>query len=294
MSTDVATTGADINRGEAYFSPGFLLVGAVLVAAYYTTFKWLVEAWMVPDSNYSHGFWVPLVIGYFIWEKRATLAALPRQQDSRGLLWVIAGLFIHLAGLLLDVHFLSGISLFPVAWGLVMWYAGGHILRDLFWPLSFMIFMIPLPFVANYLTIRLQLISAVASTQILNLMQYNVERIGTMVTVESFTLFVEAPCSGLNTLFSLIFVGSVVAYLARGVWWRKLILLLTAPLIAVAANIFRIILIGLLGAHYGEEVAMGVFHNGSGVIMYSVGLALFLLEAWLLRIRLAPGEAPAR
>ncbi len=262
---------------------------AVLAALYYSTFAWLVEAWLVPDSNYSHGFWVPLVIAYFLWEKRAYLAAVPKNGSRSGLRWIALALAMHLAGLVLDVHFLSGVSLLPMVWGLALWYFGPHVHSLVFWPSMFLLFMIPLPFVSTWLTIRLQLVSAIAATAILQPFFYEVSRVGTMVALPSFTLFVEAPCSGLNTLFSLIFVGSVVAYLARGVWWRKLILLLTAPVIAVLANIFRIILIALLGEFFGEEVAMGVFHKGSGVIMYSVGLALFLLEAWLLRIRLVPG-----
>lgn len=268
---------------------GYFVVGAVLVALYYSTFAWLVDAWLVPDSNYSHGFWVPLVIAYFLWEMRPKLAALPRRPDVRGLWWVGLAMLMHLAGLVLDVHFLSGMSLFPLVWGLVQWYAGPYIRKQIFWPSLFMIFMIPLPFVSTWLTIRLQVISAAAATWILGLIFYDVSRVGTMVQLPSFTLFVEAPCSGLNTLFSLIFVGSVVAYLARGAWWRKLLLLMTAPVIAVIANIFRIMLIALLGEYYGEDVAMGVFHKGSGVIMYSIGLALFLLEAWLFRIQLVPG-----
>lgn len=290
MASGVATTPDRTGHRSAapVFEYGIIL--AVLAALYYSTFVWLVEAWMVPDSNYSHGFWVPLVIAYFLWEKRASLAAVPKKGAWRGLRWIALALGMHLAGLILDVHFLSGVSLLPMVWGLALWYFGPHVLSLIFWPSMFLLFMIPLPFVSTWLTIRLQLISAIAATGILQPFFYDVSRVGTMVALPSFTLFVEAPCSGLNTLFSLIFVGSVVAYLARGVWWRKLILLLTAPLIAVVANIFRIILIALLGEFYGEEVAMGVFHKGSGVIMYSIGLALFLLEAWVLRIRLAPGE----
>ena len=63
--------------------------------------------------------------------------------------------------------------------------------------------------------------------------------------------------------------------------------------IAVLANIFRIVAIGLLGEYYGEEVAMGVFHNFSGVMMYSIGLILFLAEAWLLRVKFTSSEGTA-
>lgn len=269
---------------------GMGVVLAVLAALYYSTFEWMVGAWNITDSNYSHGYWVPVVIGYFLWEKRPLFAAFPKYQDNRGLWLIGLGLFMHLAGVLLDVHFLSGLSLMPLFFGLILHYFGRFVAREAFWPTLFIIFMVPLPFVQAALTIKLQLISAQLSAATLNLMGYSTELDGTMMTMPSFQLFVEAPCSGLNTLLSLIFVGSVVAYLAKGHWTRKIILLAAAIPIAVMANMLRIVLIGLLGEHYGIDVAMGVFHNWSGVIMYAVGLTLFLLLAFALRVKFTTPE----
>ncbi|MCC6483586.1 MAG: exosortase [Armatimonadetes bacterium] len=273
--------------------PGWVAVGIALLAVYASTLKWMVDAWMLPESNYSPGFWVPLVIGYFLWEKRDELAALPKRRDGRGLNWIAGALIVHLAATLLDVHFLSGLSLIPLALGLVLYYAGPYTMRRCFWPFVFIVFMVPLPWIQSSLTIRFQYVSAAAAAHLLTFGGLETLRDGTILTMPNFKLFVEAPCSGLNTLFSLMFVGSVVAYLARGVWWRKAVLLASAIPIAVAANILRIVIIGLLGEFYGTDVAMGVFHNWSGIIMYSAALALFLFEAWVLRVKFTNVEARA-
>lgn len=284
-TTNVPRAAGTVQRADM---PGLILVLCALAAVYFPTFRWLIDAWMVPDSNYSHGFWVPLVIAYFLWERRRLLAVLPVRKDPAGLIWIAAALFLHLFAILFDVHFFSGLSLFPLVWGLTLWYAGPIVLHEVFWPTTFMIFMIPLPLVQTVITNKLQTISAIAATGVIHTMGLDVVREGNILSLSSFKLFVEAPCSGLNTLFSLMFVGGVVAYLAKGNWKRKCLLLCTAPFIAIAANIFRIVTIALLGEFYGEDVAMGVFHKGSGIIMYSVGLALFLIEGWLLRVRLTP------
>lgn len=270
-----------------------VIPGLVLAALYYSAFDWMVRAWTLQGSNYSHGFWVPIVIAYFLWDKRPSLSAVPKRMEPRGLWYIAAAMALHLAGLVLDVHVLSGLSLFPLFWGLALYYFGPHVLREAFYPSLFMIFMIPLPLIQAVLSIKLQTLSAIAASLVLSLMGFPVAREGTMMMLPTFQLFVEAPCSGLNTIFSLIFVGSVVAYLARGSFWRKVVLLVSAVPIAVLANIFRIVAIGLLGEYYGEEVAMGVFHNFSGVIMYSIGLILFLAEAWLLRVKFTSSEGTA-
>lgn len=296
MQTDVAVTSPEISRSrpaDSHDWRSFIIPVLVLAAAYYTAFDWMVRAWTLQGSNYSHGFWVPLVVGYFLWDKRATLSAVPKRGHARGLWYIGAAMALHLAGLILDIHVFSGLSLFPLFWGLALYYFGPYVLKEVFYPSLFMIFMIPLPLIQAVVSIKLQTISAIAASAVLTLLGFPVLREGTMMALPSFQLFVEAPCSGLNTIFSLIFVGSVVAYLARGAWWRKAVLLLSAVPIAVLANIFRITMIGLLGEYYGEEVAMGVFHNFSGVIMYSIGLALFLAEAWLLRVKFTSAEGAA-
>lgn len=272
---------------------GWIVVAVVLAVVYGSTAKWMVDAWMLPESNYSHGFWVPLVIAYFLWEIRDGLAAVPKTRDSAGLVWIAGALILHLGATLLDVHFLSGLSLIPLAWGLALYYFGPYVMRRCFWPFVFIVFMVPLPWIQSSLTIRFQYVSAAAAAHLLTFGGIETLRDGTILTMPNFKLFVEAPCSGLNTLFSLMFVGSVVAYLARGVWWRKALLLVSAIPIAIAANILRIVIIALLGEFYGTEVAMGVFHNWSGIIMYSAALALFLLEAWVLRVKFINTEARA-
>lgn len=270
--------------------PGLVIVLLTLAALYYPTFVWMYNAWNETDSNYSHGFWVPLVIAYFVWEKRDIFLAIPRMEDSRGFIWLGLGLFMHLSGLILDINFLSGLSLIPMAWGLILWYAGKYAWRESFWPSIFILFMVPLPYISEEFRAFLQLKSAELSELVFRILGFNVMREGVTMDLGSFKLFVEAPCSGLNTVLSLVFVGSVVAYLAKGAWWRKVTLLMFAPIIAVAANVLRIVIIGLLGEFYGQEVAMGVFHKGSGMIMYAVGLTLFLLLAWALKVKLVSVE----
>ncbi len=56
--------------------PALALIGCGLVAAFFLSFGGLsevVERW-IAQEEYSHGFLIPLVSLYILWEKRLTIA----------------------------------------------------------------------------------------------------------------------------------------------------------------------------------------------------------------------------
>ena len=50
------------------------------------------------DDNYSHGFLVPLIAGFMIWQKREKLADLKVSHNNWGLIVIAAGMSIYLVG----------------------------------------------------------------------------------------------------------------------------------------------------------------------------------------------------
>ena len=101
---------------------------------------------------------------------------------------------------------------------------------------------------------------------------------GTHLSVNGLPISVEAACSGLNTLQSMLIAGSIVAYLqlreTSTYWWN----LLWLPLMAWIANTIRIIAICLVGLAISREFAMGPFHDIGGWII----IFLMFCLCWLL------------
>ncbi|MFV9691540.1 MAG: archaeosortase/exosortase family protein [Desulfobacteria bacterium] len=64
--------------------------GVLILVLYYPTLKALVSDWNT-DPNYFHGFFVPFISGYLVWEKRAEL----KKANASPCLW---GLPILLTG----------------------------------------------------------------------------------------------------------------------------------------------------------------------------------------------------
>ncbi|MEW6745601.1 MAG: archaeosortase/exosortase family protein, partial [Planctomycetota bacterium] len=75
-----------------------LPVAAALLVAYGPLGPWLVKRFLAPDSYYSHGFLVPLVVAYLIWRRRARLAALGPRPTWWGLALLLPGLGFLVAG----------------------------------------------------------------------------------------------------------------------------------------------------------------------------------------------------
>src|SRR5271163_3899905 len=64
--------------------------GALLVACYAPMLWQLVRIWAT-DDNMGHGFFVPVVAGYVVWQRRAQLLAEPRKSSVWGLVIVAWG-----------------------------------------------------------------------------------------------------------------------------------------------------------------------------------------------------------
>src|SRR5258707_556642 len=124
-------------------------LATVLIVAGFAVLYWnvigaLVMAWWT-DGNYSHGFLIPPIAAYFIWERRQKFLAIPSQPSSLGLVVVLGSLVVLLLGLLGSELFLTRISLLGALVGTLLFLFGWGRLKVLAFPLAFLLLMIPIP-----------------------------------------------------------------------------------------------------------------------------------------------------
>jgi len=110
---------------------------------------------------------------------------------------------------------------------------------------------------------------------------------GTQLVINGIPLSVEAACSGLNTLQSMLIAGSIVAYLYLGEAKDYWINLLWLPIMAWIANTIRIITIGISALAISPEFAMGPFHDIGGWLI----LFLMFCLCWLMFSVQAPKKS---
>lgn len=158
------------------------IVGALLLFVYAPTFGWMYDRWMVTGSYYSHGPLVPLICAFLIWQQRAKLAAMHYKGTRLGWIFLLSGLFVHLVSSLWQVYFSSGFSLLLTVAGVVLLFLGRRFLRQAWFSLAFLVFMIPLPEVLiSNLSFRLKLFAASIATFAVNRMGIPAMRQGSVI-----------------------------------------------------------------------------------------------------------------
>lgn len=252
---------------------------------YGPTLAHLVAQWW-HDPNFSHGFFVPLFSAFVIWQERHRLAQLPLQPSWSGLAITLLALLILVVGQMGAEIFLARFSMLLLLAGLIILFLGWSFLRALFFPLAFLVLMIPIPaIVFNQITFPLQLLASRISAGVLPLLGVPVFREGNVIVLPSMPLEVADACSGIRSLMSLGTLAIIYGYLMdRRIVVRVVLAVASIP-IAVVANSLRIVGTGLLVQYWDPEKAEGFFHAGWGWIIFVVSLtALYLLHRLLLAI----------
>lgn len=248
----------------------------------------LYDRIVVGESYYTHGPLVPLVSLVMILLLVRHIRLDIRPSRAAGTIALAAALLLHLAASLARVNFASSLALVATLAALVLRMWGWQSLRRLWFPLAFLLFMVPLPEVtiAN-LNFSLKMLSASWGVSIASFLGVPIERTGPMVTLMGGKqLIIANVCNGLRTLVSLLAFGAMYAYICRlGGLWRIGLFAMAIP-VAVASNALRIVGLIIVAQIWDETVATGWWHDTSGMLIFVVAFGLmFMLERGLLWLR---------
>lgn len=256
-----------------------LLTGVLYAPA----LKDLVERWW-QDPNYSHGFLVPIFVGFLLWRNRDWMW-VQAEPSALGLGAILAAVLFLIAGTLAAEAFLSRFSLVLMIWGIVLYLGGWRQLKALAFPLGFLLFMIPLPSIIYYqVTFPLQLISSRFATWTLQVASVPVLREGNLLILPNFTLEVVEACSGIRSLFALFTLTVAYGYLLEKRTWVRLVLVGFMIPIAIVSNGLRISIAGILASTLGPSAAQGFFHLFEGWVIFLFALILLFLAHAILRL----------
>jgi exosortase len=273
------------------------LVAGLLAAVAWSSWPVLTEmaARWSSDPRYSHGYVIPLfalAILAIRWEHRPSRPAAP---VAWGLGVIVTGAALQLLGMYVFNYWLQGMALIAYAAGIAVLFGGA---RGLWWALpgiGFLLFMIPLPYrLESALGQSLQRISTDVSVFALQLLGLPVNSSGNVISLGSRLLNVAEACSGLSMLMTFFaLVAATAVLIDRPLGWKVLVLL-SAPPIAVVANVLRIVVTALLYQYASDELAKKIdFHDAAGWVMMPLGLGLLWLELWVLsRVLVVEADAP--
>lgn len=256
-----------------------LIIGvlvALLAGLYHETLIKLGLQWN-NDPDYSHGFLVPVLVGYFLWERWDRLKAARITPNPWGVALLAGGLLMLVIGSIGAELYLQRSSLIVVIAGLVLLIMGREALKVLMFPIAFMFFMVPLPaIVVNAVAFPLQLFAARTAEFCLFNFGIPVLREGNVIVLAGTTLEVAEACSGIRSLQALLALGTVYAYFSQRKMWKRWSLVLLSIPIAIVANAFRVSGTGVLANYWGSQAAEGFYHTFSGWLIFVVAFLLLL------------------
>ncbi|MEO6239250.1 MAG: exosortase/archaeosortase family protein [Vicinamibacterales bacterium] len=235
------------------------------------------------DANYSHGFLILPLVGYFVWERRVLLLATPVRQSPVGLVLIVCSVGVLLIGTVGVEFFLMRTSALGVVVGTILFLAGWGWLRGLAFPLGLSLLMIPLPPVVFYqIAFPLQLLATKFGVAILNLTRIPVLREGNVIALAHTTLEVTEACSGIRSLLSLLALAILYGYFTTPKTFPRIVIALSSVPIAIVANGLRIAGTGISAQYVGPWAATGFFHTFSGWTVFMTSFVMLLAVGRLL------------
>jgi exosortase len=262
--------------------PKGLVIGGLVAALYGPLLTQMVVQWW-QDPDYSHGFVVPLFVGYVVYQRRHELRQVPLEPSNLGFPVMLGAIVLFLAGTLGAELFVSRSSLLFLFGGMILFFAGWKMLRAVAFPLVFLVLMIPLPaLIYNQVTFPLQLLASRLASNSLELFGVPVLREGNVLVLPNYSLEVVEACSGIRSLMSLIALAVAYGYFVEKRLWARITLVVLMVPIAVASNALRVVGAGIVTYFWGPQYAEGFFHFFQGWLIFVSAVACMLFVHWLL------------
>ena len=257
-----------------------------LLALYGPSFYDLVTGlWMSEEQ--AHGPIILLLSTWLLYRKWPEMMARTEGQPSSGAGWVVAlaGLVLYLLGRTQQFPIFEIGSYIVMLAAVLLVTRGSLALRMMWFPLFFMLFMVPLPgIVVVTLTMPMKTAVSYVTEQVLFFVGYPIARSGVILQIGQYQLMVADACAGLHTLFTLEALGLFYLNLVRhtSALRNGVLAVLIIP-ISFTANVIRVISLTLITYYFGDAAGQGFLHGFAGMVLFISALLLIMGVDWLLQ-----------
>lgn len=282
--SSVQSPGLNRRVANADFPPMFAwgLVVLGLAAMYVPSFVDLFRGlWSTPEQG--HGPIVLIVSMWLIYRQwPAMKAAAARAPESVSTVWgwpvLTFGLLLYILGRSQGILIFEIGSLIWLLIGVVLLLFGRRTLMIVWFPLFFMLFMVPLPGpIVDALTLPMKMAVSYMADVILFAAGYPISRTGVMLQIGQYQLLVADACAGLHTLFTLEAMGLLYLNIVRhSSWFRNTALAIFIVPISFTANVIRVVTLTLITYYFGDEAGQGFLHGFAGMVLFISALLLII------------------
>ncbi len=260
-----------------------LVIAGLLGWLYARTFATLVQVWW-EDPNYTHGFLVPLVSGFFAYRHFRGPKELGPGAVGLGAMSILAGSLVHLAAEVVSWPLLDFFALALTLRGLAVAAGGREWAAGLTFPILFLFFMVPLPgtwtqTAALWLQEWVSRLSAATLDVFTTCVRSGVHL---HVAGVSEPIRVAEECSGLRQIVAFVALAAALSYwFKKPMLYRCLIIVLAVP-VAILANVLRVVIMAGGLKWFGQGSGAAWLHDAAPYLTMPIGLLLLGLIAWCL------------
>ena len=255
---------------------------AMYVPTYYGLFNGL---WGTEEQAQG-----PIVFALSLWLLYRVWPRVLEQNPSKasaaigGVVFFIAIIF-YVVGHALEIYIFEVGSFIWMIAAILLIKRGSRALATAWFPLFFMLFMIPLPGTFVILvTMPMKIAVSYVTEQILYWAGYPIARNGVILQIGQYQLLVATACAGLQTLLTLeslgLFYLNVVQHTSV---FRNVILGILIIPISFISNVIRVMSLTLITYYYGDVAGQGFLHEFAGMALFLSGLILIVSIDALLR-----------
>jgi exosortase len=266
--------GAPVDRTLAFVGGGLLLLSAGLMGAAISLLFPATQTPVIEMLAVQAG-----VIGALL----VVQQPLPREVPPAAR-WAGVGLLAFGLGVRLLATYFPNLtpemySFIPATLGVLLIVGGWNILVWCGPPVAFLIFMFPLPsFLDSSLLVQLQKLATSASTYCLQTLGIAAVNESNRIALGEVNMEIIEACSGLRMLTIFGALAVAITMVTDRPWWEKLIIAGSAVPIALAVNIIRITITGIMYLNVGSERAEEIFHALYGWFMMPMAFGLLYVE----------------
>ena len=252
-----------------------------LLALFVPTYIQLANEVWNTDAH-GHG---PMILGVCLWllwyDRHKIFDGEAQPALGAGFSLLIVALAIHWFGHAQSINMATTLAQ-PLAFGAVLLIVHGwRALKKAWFPLFFMIFMIPLPeVVVQAITMPLKQAVSYATENLLFAAGYPIGRSGVTLTIGPYQLLVADACSGMNSLLTLESLGLLYMRLMnyRSAARNTALALAIIPT-SFVANVTRVVILVLVTYYFGDEAGQGFVHSFSGLVLFTISLvSIYLID----------------
>ena len=250
----------------------------LLILLFLPTTLWLFDRWTMGVWHNGHSILITAVVIYLIWTELQKNKQLETNTTPWGFAILIPALLLHMLDAGMHTQLLSAAALFLSLPGFSLLFLGSARTKIILFPLSMLIFTLPIPLTfTESLHLTLRHIATKATGWLLDKFSITNFTSGTSIEITNGSLQVADACSGFSTLYATITIAILTAYLCPSILRRILVLCIAIPL-AIGVNVIRVFILTLLVHWFGLDILATSAHEISGLLTFVVALPIIF---WL-------------